>query len=312
MPRPPYERIRYKRNSREVAMKKPVSGLTLATIVAGLTMSVWSAGVQPPAQVGSATASAEVADRLKSLELQAKTLEEKYAQAVALQADYRAFYERALNTQTYTIWAIGILLTAMLAVAGRVGLRAFERQTEAVIARVVSEFRVSMEERLRAETGVLAERSQKQVADAIGRLTKEFQARLADMVLRMRATHLFDSANIFIAVNQYDDAVETLRSLLVRYAEQTDVKAISKNNCIIAIRNLFNALNRKDPENFQEAARQELSRELYGKLREEVILAGHEDEDLRGVLSEIGWRLVPDKPAEQQSTKTRPEDKAQT
>jgi hypothetical protein len=79
-----------------------------------------------------------------------------------------------------------------------------------------------------------------------------------------------------------------------------------------AIENLFLALDRKDPENFRKAAERELSQELYGKLREEVVLAAHGNEALRGVLSEVRWKLVPDEPADQESAKEQPAEKAQT
>jgi hypothetical protein len=293
-------------------MKKSVSGLTFATLLLGLAMGTATARGQAPEQVGPATASAELAERLKSLELQPKTLDEKYAHAITLQAEYRGFYERAFSTQTYTIWAIGILLTAMLFVAGRVGLSAFEKQTEAVIKSAATELRVSMEERLRAETGVLGQRGEKQVSDAIDRLTKEFRAKLAEVRLDMEARLLANSATTFAALDQHDDAIQQFRSFLGQYAGQADVKVIPKDACIAVIQNLFTSLYRREPGKFREAAQQELSRELYGSLREEVILAGHGDEELRGVLSEIDWKLTPDKPADQASTKKEPEEKAQT
>jgi hypothetical protein len=282
-----------------------------ATLLVGLVMSVSSVGVQPPTQPGSATSSAELADRVKSMELQVKTLEEKYAQGVALQAEYRGFYEKAFNTQTNIVWAVGILLTTMLAVAGLLGFRAFERQTEAVIKGVVTEFRVSMEERLRAETEALAEKNQKQVSDAIDRLAKTFQDTVAEIKVESQATHLFESGTTFVALKQYGDAVSNFRRCLEQYTKQTNVRVIQKTSCVSTIRNLFVALRLQAPDKFGEAAKKELSRELYGQLREEVILAAHESKALSEVLSEIGWKLVPDKPADQDSPEEKPGEKTQ-
>lgn len=293
-------------------MKKSFLGLMLATFLVGLIMSVSSAGVQPPTQPGSATSNAELTDRVKSLELQLKILDGKYAQAVALQAEYRGFYEKAFNTQTFMIWAIGILLTAMLAVAGFVGLKGFERQTEAVIKSVVTQFRVSIEEKLRAERQSLAEKNQKQVSDAIDRLAKQFQATVAEIKLGNEATHLFESGNTFAALKQYEDAVSYFRRYLQRYTGQADVKVIPKQLCVDAINNLFLALQVQDPDKFREAAKKELSTKLYGQLREEVILAAYGFEELSEVLSETGWELVPDKRADQESTKEEPGAGTQT
>ncbi|MGD0694741.1 MAG: hypothetical protein ABSB82_07780 [Terriglobia bacterium] len=293
-------------------MNKSFLDLMFGTLLVGLTISVGSAAVQPPSQPATGASGGELSDRVRSLELQVKSLEEKHAQATALQAEYRGFYEKAFDAQKSMVWAIGILLTAMLAVAGGLSFWAFERQTEAVIKSVVTEFRVSMEEKLRSETQALTEKNQKQVSDAIDRLTKEFQAKVTEIEFRIAAEHLFDSGVAFAALKQYDDAIEILRRFVKRYSQQIGVKVIERSYCATAIRNIFVALNWKDPDKFPEVAKQELSKKLYGQLREEVILAGQQFKKLSDLLFEIGWKVIPENRSDQGSAEEKPEDEKQT
>ena len=254
-----------------------------------------SAGIQPPTAPNSATTRAELTDRMKSLELRVQTLEQEHADATTLQTEYRAFYEKAFNTQINMVWAIGILITVMLAVAGRLGFGAFEKHTEAVIKIADTEFRAFVEKRISAEAQALAEKSQKQVSNAIERLTEEFRAKVTAIELKSEATHLVETGATYMSLKQYDDAVGRFREYVQLYASQGGLTVISKQDCLSVIRNLFIGLHDKDPDRFLEVAEKESSGSLYEQLREEVILAANESEVLSGALFKIGWKPAPNK-----------------
>jgi tetratricopeptide (TPR) repeat protein len=224
----------------------------------------------------------QLTDRVAALENQVRELQERYQQSAGfsdteyilrVQSQYEQYYEKVLNTQTNTLWGVGILLTVLLAIGGRFTFRMFDRQIEYTMRGVASELKRSFESKVEGDVKRLEERNAKQVAVAIETLKEETTRAIEEQKIVAKNNGMFDLGLIFLALGQHDKAIDYFRQCLLHYLEVKDRKVIDTTNIRNAIGNLFGIIRTKDRANFEANAKQELQNEMYQQLKDELQVA---------------------------------------
>ena len=227
---------------------------------------------------------AQLAEQVKVLESELKALTDKYEQSAGfsdtkyvlrIQRHYEEYYEKVLSTQTNMMWAVGILLTVLLGVAGVFSVRQFDRQIDFTTRRVAAEQRVEFERRLEAD---------------LRKLEKENDERVTKAVHKLDLQRDYDKKTSWgvtcIALNQLGDAVQAFREALEIYLRDKDHEVFAKEQAAQVIRNLFTVIGRRAGDKFNESAKKELQLSVYKELKEELSLAAESHEDLARMLSE--------------------------
>jgi archaellum component FlaC len=260
------------------------SRATLQLLVSALII-VLACADRVNAQPGASSSDkrvAELSERVKALESQLQVLSQNWEKSSSLrdteyilriQRQYEAYYEKAFNTQQYTIWAIGLFLTVILALAGRFGLQVFDRHIEYTVKGVASELRASFEQRLESETSALRTQNAQRVSEGIENLQKKYDQALEDLTDRSGLRREFDSGLIFASLKQYDDAADYFHQFLTKYLKARTRNLVRREDAASVISNLFKAIYKKDPDKFQDRAPEELKNNIYRELSEELVSA---------------------------------------
>ena len=198
---------------------------------------------------------ARLRQRVQVLESQLQGLLEKYERSAGfrdteyilrVQKQYEEYYEKALDTQVYTISAIGIILTVLVAFAGRFSFQIFDRQIDYTVRGVAAELRRSFEEKLEGELKILEEKNTHQVSSTVDQLREKITHTIQDMEYENNVRREFDSGLIFAALDQFEDSVGSFRNALELYAANRARGVVTKERGATCISNLFRSLKKSD------------------------------------------------------------------
>ena len=238
-------------------------------------------------------------DRIKKLEDRADTAE-KVAEAAAMEKDYIALYEsyyqRTLNTQLWALGIVALLLTAVFVLVARFSLNLFEQRTKLATADATAQLRNEY-------TRILAKEVQKlwdsNAAD--NRKLKDAQAAQA-AELERNFKNLCDFQIAFVqglagaAEQRHDETVASFRQALAAYKASKPRNLIEAKVGATILQYIFESLRKKDGENFEDKAREELADMLYNDLQEELALTALQSLWLAPLIKERN-PVPPPKPA---------------
>jgi len=150
---------------------------------------------------------------------------------------------------------IGILITIVLALAGRFSLRMFDERTRAALAEASTPLRADY-------TKALAEELQK--------LKTSHQAELTQLEYNLQKRTEFMALHAhglaFAAHNQHDDAIDSFREAFEIYTDHKDL--LPEALPVEVLENIIVCLRKKDPNNFLENVEKEFSNPVYDNAKE--------------------------------------------
>ena len=218
-------------------------------------------------------------DRIKKLEDRADEAE-KAVSAAAMEKDYIArtqklyesYYQRTLNTQLWALGIVGLLLTAVFVLVVRFSLNLFEQRTKLATADATAQLR-------NEHTRILAKEVQKlwdSNASDNRKLREALTAQAAEVERNFK--NLCDFQIQFMqglagaTEERQDETVASFRQALTAYKASKPRNLIEAKVGAIILRYIFESLQKKHGENFEEKAREELADGLYNDLQEELAL----------------------------------------
>lgn len=239
-----------------------------------------SYGQNPSAGSGSQK---EQHDQISQLESRVKALEDREQQAVGfhdtdyilkLEKLYESYYEKAFQAQKDTVWAVGLIFTFILAVAGFFSFKVFERKVDFAVADATRQLRTEFDNRIRQELLDLDRGSQDKLTQALQCQKESNDVLILEVKRRISYDLQFSQGLTFYIGKQYKASKLHYARAIDRYLENKG-GLIPSRDCAIALSNLFRAVYRinGDDDGFVKAAKEELTQERYKNLREELAQA---------------------------------------
>jgi tetratricopeptide (TPR) repeat protein len=239
-------------------------------LVAAIACSSLTALAQQPQKPAAPTAAQleqrvkELESRLDSADLRAKAaaLDTEYVQRI--QKQYESYYEKAFNTQIIIVTIIGLIV----AVVGKFG-----------VDHIV----------------------QSKLMEASATLREEFTQKLAAKMMRLDNDFSRKSTNSYylllgvamVAAGEHSDALEIFRETLAFYKRDKSLGLVLRTtgpslrrSVGALLNNIFFAIQRIDPTHFEENAKNELAKELYDDLEEELALVALYTPELAPIIRE--------------------------
>src|SRR6266581_3405135 len=177
-----------------------------------------------PAQAQQKTAppspnsQAQLEDRVKELETRLSAAEQKAASAAMekdyitrVQKQYETYYEKAFNTQVWTLSILGLILTAVFFLAGRIGFAVFDRRIDSALREASTQLRTEFAQLLGKETQALREANSAQLKTLEDGLTKRITEQVQDLKTRSSFEIQFVQGLAAAADKRYADARNSFR-----------------------------------------------------------------------------------------------------
>jgi hypothetical protein len=219
-------------------------------------------------------------DRIKRLEERADAAEKAASTAVTerefiarTQKVYESFYDKAFNTQLWTLAIAGLLLTAVFGFVARFGLNVFEQRTKLATADATAQMRNEY-------ARILAKEVQK-LLDSNAADTRKLQEALTGQIEELEQK-LKDRSDFQMRFVQglaagteecHDDSVITFRQALGAYKAGKPRNVMETEVGATTVKFLFESLRKTHGDKYVEKAREELTGQLYNGLDEELALA---------------------------------------
>jgi BMFP domain-containing protein YqiC len=239
----------------------------------------------------------EQQDRLAQLESRVKALEDREQQAVGfhdtdyvlkLEKLYESYYERAFQAQKDTVWAVGLIFTFILAVAGFFSFTVFERKVEFAVADAARQLRAEFDSRMRQELLDLDRAIQDKLGQALQGQKESVDALIREVKQRISYDLQFSQGLTFGMAKKHEAGRRHYSLAIDRYLENK-AGMVPKDYCATALANLFREIYfMHEDAGFVKAAKEELTKERYKGLGEELALAAVKLTRLGPILREIG------------------------
>jgi flagellar motor protein MotB len=249
----------------------------------------------PSASAASQSVQARVADktpeRLDALEARAKDLEDKIDRAALkndyiqqTQKQYETYYEKAFSTQIQILTILGIILSVLLFLAGRIGLKIFDRQIQLELKSATDSLRLEFENKLSEQLRSLAEKNTTQVKELEEGLKSSIAVVQEDLQLRSDFLFQFFMGASAYVDKDYDGALIRLRRALRLYKQGRQRSAVPLWGGETTTRFIFYSIKNQGPE-FAQLAQKELENDVYKDLGEELTEAAKRIPELSPLLS---------------------------
>ena len=232
-------------------------------------------------------------DRIKKLEERTDAAE-KAASSAAIEKDYitrsqkeyESYYQKVLNTQTWTLGIMGLILTAVFGLAARFSLNMFEERTKIATAEATAQMRNEYARTLAKEVQKLWDSSS---AD-IKKLKEALTAQIVELEQNLKNRSDFQIQFVQGLAGGVDelpgDSVVTFRKALRAYKSGKPRSLIETKVGASTVRYIFGSLRKKHGETYVEKAREELADPLYNDLEEELAFAALQSPWLTPLINE--------------------------
>jgi hypothetical protein len=279
--------------------------LLLAAVLAFVSPTLRS---EQPQKASRATSE----DRLKKLEERADAAEKAASSAVMekdyitrTQKQYESYYQKAFNTEMWTLGIMGLLLTGVYVLVARFSLKMIEEQTKTATAGATVQMRNEYARALAKEVQKLWDSNATDVKNLKETLTAQFAELEQNLKNRSDFQMQFVQALAESLDEHQDDSLPTFRNALRTYKSGKPRNLIEAKMGARTARSIFESLRKKQGENYVDKAREELADSLYNGLQEELALAALQSPWLTPLINERSPAL-PEPPAPEPTAERRP------
>lgn len=257
-------------------------------------------------------------DRIKRLE-EHTDASEKAASTAATEMEfiartqkvYESFYEKAFNTQLWTLAIAGLLVTLVFGFVARFGLNTFEQRTRLATADATAQMRNEY-------ARMLAKEVQK-LLDSNGADTRKLKEALTGQIeeLEQKLKNQSDFQMQFVqglaggTGECHDDSVVTFRQALRAYKAGKPRNVMETDVGATAVKFLFESVRKTHGDKYVDKARKELTDPLYNGLDEELALAALHIAWLTPLIKQRS-PATPEPPAAEPAARPRPAAPAQS
>ena len=251
-------------------------------------------------------------DRIKKLEERADAAE-KTAGAAATEREftartqkvYESFYDKAFNTQLWTLAIVGLFMTVVFGLVARYGLNLLEQRTKLATTDATAQMR-------NEHARILAKEVQK-LLDSNAADTRKLKEALTGPIVELQQK-LKDRSDFQIQFVQglaagteecHDDSVVTFRQALRAYKAGKPRNVMETEVGGTTVKFLFESIRKTHGDKYVEKARKELTDPLYNGLDEKLALAALHIPWLKTLIKER-VPATPEPPAPEPAAKPRP------
>jgi signal recognition particle GTPase len=232
-------------------------------------------------------------DRLKKLEERADA-SEKAASSAAMEKDYitrtqkqyESYYQKAFNTQMWTLGIMGLLLAGVYVLVARFSLKMIDEQTKTATAGATVQMRNEYARALAKGVQKLWDSNAADVKNLKETLTTQFAELEQNLKNRSDFQMQFVRALAENLDERQGDSLLTFRSALRTYKFGKPRNLIEAQMGATIARSIFESLRKKHGENYVDKAREELADSLYNGLQEELALAALQSPWLTPLINE--------------------------
>lgn len=257
-------------------------------------------------------------DRIKRLEERADAAEKAASTAATerefiarTQKVYESFYDKAFNTQLWTLAIAGLLLTVVFGFVARFGLNVLEQRTRLATADATAQMRNEY-------ARILAKEVQK-LLDSNAADTRKLKEALTGQIeeLEQKLKNRSDFQMQFVqglaegTEQCHDDSVVHFRQALRAYKAGKPRNVMETEVGATTVTFLFESLRKTHGDTYVEKARKELTDPLYNNLDEELALAALHVTWLTPLIRERS-PATPEPPAPEPAGRPRPAAPAQS
>ena len=232
-------------------------------------------------------------DRLKKLEERADA-SERAASSAAMEKDYitrtqkqyESYYQKAFNTQMWTLGIMGLLLAGVYVLVARFSLKMIDEQTKTATAGATVQMRNEYARALAKGVQKLWDSNAADVKNLKETLTTQFAVLEQNLKNRSDFQTQFVRALAENLDERQGDSLLTFRSALRTYKFGKPRNLIEAQMGATIARSIFESLRKKHGENYVDKAREELADSLYNGLQEELALAALQSPWLTPLINE--------------------------
>jgi len=251
-------------------------------------------------------------DRLKKLEERADAAETAASSAVMekdyitrTQKQYESYYQKVLNTQTWTLVIMGLILTGVFVLVARFSLKMIDEQTKTATAGATVQMRNEYARALAKEVQKLWDCNAADVKNLKEALTAQFAELEQNLKDRSDFQMQFVQAQAEGLEERHSDSLLSFRNALRTYKSGKPRHLIEAKLGATTARSIFELLRKKHGENYTDKAREELADSFYNGLEEELALAALQSPWLTPLVNERKPAL-PEPPAPEPAAEGRP------
>jgi hypothetical protein len=251
-------------------------------------------------------------DRLKKLEEHADAAEKAASSAVMekdyitrTQKQYESYYQKAFNTQMWTLGIMGLILTGVFVLVARFSLQMIDEQTKTATAGATVQMRNEYARALAKEVQKLWDSN----AADVKKLKEALTAQFAELERNFKDRSDFQMQFVQALAEDLDErqgaSLLTFRNAFRTYKSGKPRNLIEAKVGARTARSIFESLRRKHGENYVDKAREELADSLYNGLEEELALAALQTPWLTPLINERS-PAIPEPPAPAPAAEGRP------
>lgn len=223
-------------------------------------------------------------DRIKKLEERADATEKAASSAGAekddiarFQKEYESYYQRALNTQMWTLGILALILTAVFGVAARFTLKMLEERAKIATAVSTADATAQMRNEYARTFAKEVQKLWDSSSADIKKLKEALTAQIAELDQNLKSRSDFQIQFVQGLASGVDerpgDSVLTFRKALSAYKSGKPRGVIEIKIGATTVRYIFESLRKKHGETYVDRAREELADPLYNDLEEELAFA---------------------------------------
>jgi len=251
-------------------------------------------------------------DRIKKLEDRADAAEKAASSAemekdyiTRTQKQYESYYQKAFNTQMWTLGIMGLLLTGVYVLVARFSLKMIDEQTKTATAGATVQMRNEYARALAKEVQKLWDSNAADVKKLKETLTAHFVGLERNLKDRSDFQMQFVQALSGDLDERQDHSLLAFRNALGTYKAGKPRNLIEAKVGATTARSIFESLRRTHGENYVHKAGEELADSLYNGLDEELALAALQSPWLTTLINERRPALT-EPPAPEPAAEGRP------
>jgi len=255
-----------------------VNTLRLRILVLGAALAFLSCAVRAEQPQKASRPTPE--ERIRKLEERADAAE-KAASSAAMEKDYitraqklyESYYQKAFNTEMWTLGIMGFILTGVFVLVARFSLNMIDERTKTATAQATVQMRNEYARALAKEVQKLWDSN----VGEIKKLKEALTAQIAELQQNVEdksdfQMHFVQALAVGVDESRRDSVV-TFRNALGIYKLGKPRNVIETKVGATTARYIFESLRKKHGDNYVEKAREELADPLYSGLEEELALA---------------------------------------